>query len=188
MVGENRFHAIFGGGPSYIVHPSDTAPALVALEANFRVVGPSGERMVPANEFFVLPQTDVSRETILNADEVLAGVLLGSSPAGRRSTYNKVMDRESWTHAIVSAAVVLDMDSSKVCRNARIVLGGVAPIPWRLPKVEQLLAGQRITADLAAKAGEMAIEGAHPLSKNAYKLPMTKALVRRTVLDLAARA
>ena len=188
MVGENRFHAIFGGGPSYIVHPSDTAPALVALDAKFRVVGPSGERMVPAAEFFVLPQTDVARETILNGDEVLAGVQLAAAPAGRRSTYNKVMDRESWTHAIVSAAVVLDMDSGKVCRNARVVLGGVAPIPWRLPKVEQLLAGQRITPELAAKAGEMAIEGAHPLSKNAYKLPMTRALVRRTVLDLATRA
>lgn len=188
MVGENRFHAIFRGGPSYIVHPSDTAPALVALDAKFRVVGPSGERMVPATEFFVLPQTDVARETILSGDEVLAGVQLAAAPAGRRSTYNKVMDRESWTHAIVSAAVVLDMDSGKVCRNARIVLGGVAPIPWRLPKVEQLLAGQRITPELAAKAGEMAIEGAHPLSKNAYKLPMTRALVRRTVLELATRA
>jgi xanthine dehydrogenase YagS FAD-binding subunit len=129
----------------------------------------------------------VEHETILQPDEVIAGVQLPAARPGRRSTYNKVLDRESWTHAVVSAAVVLDMDNG-VCRSARIVLGGVAPIPWRLPKVEQLLAGQRITPELAARAGEAAIDGARPLSKNAYKLPMTKALVRRTVLELATRA
>ncbi len=187
VIGENRFHAIFGGGPSYIVHPSDTAPALVALDAKFRIVGPSGERIVAARDFFILPQQDAARETILEPDEILASVQLMPARAGRRSTYNKVLDRESWTHAIVSAAVVLDMDDN-VCKSARVVLGGVAPIPWRLPNVEKLLAGQRITAALAAKAGEVAIEGAQPLSKNAYKLPMTKALVRRTLLELSSRA
>ncbi|HXP82406.1 MAG TPA: FAD binding domain-containing protein [Verrucomicrobiae bacterium] len=187
IVGDNRFHAIFGGGPSYIVHPSDTAPALVALEAKFRIVGPSGERVVPAADFFVLPQKDATKENVLTADEVLAEVQLPPGHEGRRSTYNKVLDREAWTHAVVSAAVVLDMDN-EICRRARIVLGGVAPIPWRLPNVERLLTGQRITPELAAKAGEAAIVGAQKLSKNAYKLPMTKALVRRTVLALATRA
>ena len=187
IVGDNRFHAIFGGGPSYIVHPSDTAPALVALDAKFRIVGPSGDRIVPAAEFFVLPQKDATKENVLTADEVLAGVQLPLAHPGRRSTYNKVLDREAWTHAIVSAAVVLDMDK-EVCQRARLVLGGVAPIPWRLPNVERLLTGQRITPELAAKAGDAAIVGAQKLSKNAYKLPMTKALVRRTVLALATRA
>jgi xanthine dehydrogenase YagS FAD-binding subunit len=187
IVGDNRFHAIFGGGPSYIVHPSDTAPALVALEAKFRIVGPSGERVVPAADFFVLPQKDATKENVLAADEVLAGVQLPPAHAGRRSTYNKVLDREAWTHAVVSAAVVLDMDK-EICQGARLVLGGVAPIPWRLPNVERLLTGQRVTPELAAKAGEAAIVGAQKLSKNAYKLPMTKALVRRTVLALATRA
>jgi xanthine dehydrogenase YagS FAD-binding subunit len=187
IVGDNRFHAIFGGGPSYIVHPSDTAPALVALEAKFRIVGPSGERVVPAADFFVLPLQDATKENVLAEDEVLAGVQLAPAHPGRRSTYNKVLDREAWTHAIVSAAVVLDMDN-EICQRARLVLGGVAPIPWRLPNVERLLTGQRITPELAAKAGEAAIVGAQKLSKNAYKLPMTKALVRRTVLSLATRA
>jgi xanthine dehydrogenase YagS FAD-binding subunit len=187
VVGDNRFHAIFGGGPSYIVHPSDTAPALVALEAKFRIVGPSGERVVPGADFFVLPQQEVTKENVLADDEVLAGVQLSPAHPGRRSTYNKVLDREAWTHAIVSAAVVLDMDK-EICQRARLVLGGVAPIPWRLPNVERLLTGQRITPELAAKAGEAAIVGAQKLSKNAYKLPMTKALVRRTVLALATRA
>ena len=186
IVGDNRFHAIFGGGPSYIVHPSDTAPALVALDAKFRIVGPSGERVVPAADFFVLPQKDATKENVLAADEVLAGVQLPPTHPGRRSTYNKVLDREAWTHAVVSAAMVLDMDK-EICQRARLVLGGVAPIPWRLPNVERLLAGQRITPELAAKAGEAAIVGAQKLSKNGYKLPMTKALVRRTVLALATR-
>ncbi|PYU27496.1 MAG: hypothetical protein DMG32_06610 [Acidobacteria bacterium] len=185
--GENQFHAIFGGGPSYIVHPSDTATALVALDAKFRVVGPSGERMVPATDFFVLPRQDAARENILAPGEVLSGVQLAPTPPVRRSTYNKVLDREAWTHAVVSAAVVLDMDK-EICRRASVVLGGVAPIPWRVPNVERLLAGQRITPDLAAKAGEAAVAGAQPLAKNAYKVPMTKALVRRTVLALATRA
>jgi xanthine dehydrogenase YagS FAD-binding subunit len=185
--GENQFHAIFGGGPSYIVHPSDTATALVALDAKFRVVGPSGERIVPAADFFVLPRQDAARENVLAPGEVLSGVQLEPAPAGRRSTYNKVLDREAWTHAVVSAAVVLDMDK-EICRSASLVLGGVAPIPWRVPNVERLLAGQRITPALATKAGEAAVAGAQPLAKNAYKVPLTKALVRRTVLALATRA
>ena len=98
-----------------------------------------------------------------------------------------MLDREAWTHAVVSAAIVLEMDRD-VCRNARIVLGGVAPIPWRLPEVERLLAGQRMTPELAVKAAETAVAGARPLGKNAYKVPLTKGVVRRTLVDLSARA
>jgi xanthine dehydrogenase YagS FAD-binding subunit len=184
FAGENQFHAIFGGGPSYIVHPSDTAPALLALDAEFRIVGPGGERRVPAAEFFVTPRRNPARENVLADDEVLASALLPAPRPGTRSAYNKVMDREAWTHAVVSAAVVLEMDGD-VCRAARIVLGGVAPIPWRLPEVEKALAGQRITPELAARAGELAVADARPLSKNAYKVPMTKAIVERTILQVA---
>ncbi|MGB6944282.1 MAG: xanthine dehydrogenase family protein subunit M [Bryobacteraceae bacterium] len=183
--GENQLHAIFGGGPSYIVHPSDTAPALVALEAQFHITGPSGERGVPASEFFQLPRVDAARENVLAKDEILSAIQLPAARPGTRGTYHKVLDREAWTHAVVSAAIVLEMDH-EVCRSARIVLGGVAPIPWRLPKVEAMLAGQRITPELAAKAGEAAVEGAHPLAKNKYKVPLTKAVVKRTLLSLTA--
>ncbi len=185
--GENQFHAIFGGGPSYIVHPSDTAPALVALDATFHIVGPSGERDVPAADFFVLPRQKAAAENILANDEVLASVHVPASAAGTRSVYEKVLDREAWTHAVVSAAIVLRMEG-QVCRSARVVLGGVAPIPWRLPEVERLLAGQRITEAIATRAGEAAVAGARPLAKNAYKVPMTNALVRRTLLELAKQA
>ncbi len=181
--GENQFHAIFGGGPSYIVHPSDTAPALVALDAEFHIAGPSGERVLPASEFFQLPRVDATRENVLGKDEILSAIQLPASRPGTRSTYHKVLDREAWTHAVVSVAIVLEMDQ-QVCRSARIVLGGVAPIPWRLQKVEAMLIGQRITPELAAMAGEASVEGAHPLAKNKYKLPLTKAVVKRTLLSL----
>ena len=187
IAGENQFHAIFGGGPSFIVHPSDTAPALVALDARFRVAGPSGDRMVTSAGFFTLPQQDAARENVLAEAEVLASIHLPAARPGTRSTYHKVMDREAWTHAVVSAAIVLEMDKD-VCRAARIVLGGVAPIPWRVPEAEHLLAGRRISSELAAKAGDAAVAGAKPLAKNAYKVPLTKAIVEHTVLELAQRA
>ena len=184
VTGENQFHAIFGGGPSFIVHPSDTATALMALDATFRIEGPAGERFVPATNFFVLPQRTPARENILADDEMLVGVELPAPRPGSRSVYHKVLDREAWTHAVVSAAIVLEMDKG-VCRSARIVLGGVAPIPWRVPSAETLLIGQRVTPELAAQVAETALAGANPLRNNAYKVPLTKTIVRRTVLELA---
>jgi xanthine dehydrogenase YagS FAD-binding subunit len=187
IAGENQFHAIFGGGPSYIVHPSDTAPALVALNATFRIVSPAGERVVPAAEFFTLPRVNAAHENILKDDEAVASVTLPPSSAGMRSTYHKIMDREAWTHALVSAAVVLQIDNG-TCSRAQIVLGGVAPIPWRVPEAEALLVGQRITPALAARAAAVAVAGARPLAKNAYKIPLTQAAVRRSLEQLTIQA
>ncbi len=187
ITGENQLHAIFGGGPSYIVHPSDLAPALVALDATFRIIGPGGERTLSGADFFVLPSQDAEHENVLRDDEVLASVALPAPRAGVRSTYHKVMDRDAWTHALVSAAVVLEMDGD-VCRQARIVLGGVATVPWRVPDAENMLAGQRVTPDLAREVGAAAVAEARPLSKNAYKVPLTRGVVERTVLALATSA
>jgi xanthine dehydrogenase YagS FAD-binding subunit len=140
---------------------------------------------VPASEFFTLPTVDSARENVLAEGEILAEITLpGRSRGSIRSTYHKILDREAWTHAVVSAAVVMEMDKD-VCRRARIVLGGVAPIPWRLPEVEAMLIGQRVTPELAAKAGEAAVSGARPLAKNGYKVPMTRAMVARTILSVA---
>lgn len=187
ITGENQFHAIFGGGPSFIVHPSDTAPALVALDATFHIAGPSGARTLPAADFFTLPKANAARENALGEDELLAGVEFPEARPGTRSTYYKVMDREAWTHAVVSAAIALDMDG-QVCRSARIVLGGVAPIPWRVFEAERLLTGQRVTPELAAQVAQAAVAGANPLAKNAYKVPLTREIVQRNVLSLATRA
>jgi len=187
ITGENQFHAIFGGGPSFIVHPSDTAPALVALDAKFKIAGPSGERTLTAGDFFVLPRQNAAQENVLANDVVLASIDLPSISPAARTTYHKVMDREAWTHAVASAAIVLEIKQG-TCRTARIVLGGVAPIPWRVPEAEHVLIGQRITPAIARKAAEAAVADAKPLAKNAYKVPLMKAIVERTVLALATRA
>src|SRR4029077_20642682 len=138
-------------------------------------------------EFFALPTVDPAKENVLKDGEVLASITLPAPRKGMRSRYFKILDRESWTHAVVSVAMALEMNGG-VCRSARVVLGGVAPIPWRLPKGEALLTGQRVTRELAARAGEAALEGAQPLAKNGYKIPLTKAVVKRTALALGASA
>jgi len=182
--GENQLHAILGGGPSYIVHPSDLAPALLAMNATFRVVGPGGERSMPAADFFVLPRVDVEHENVLADDEVLASVDIPGPSTRVRSGYHKVMDRETWTHALVSVAAALEMDGD-TCRGARIVLGGVAPVPWRVPEAERLLVGRRITPELARRAADASVADARPLAKNAYKVSLTREVVERTLVTLA---
>jgi xanthine dehydrogenase YagS FAD-binding subunit len=182
--GENQQHAIFGGGPSYIVHPSDLAPALVALHATFEVTGPEGARRIAAADFFVLPSQNPARENALAATELLTGVRIPTPAAGTVSTYLKLTDREAWTHAEVSAAVVLTLDGARI-QTAGVVLGGVAPIPWRLTDVETFLSGRSLTADAAAQAGSLAIANAQPLAKNGHKLPMASAVVERALMRLA---
>jgi len=181
--GENQFNAILGGGPSYIVHPSDTAAALVALDARVRIVADNRDDWMPLREFFVLPSDDVSRENVLGAAEIVTEFEL--PPArGARSVYVKVTDREAWTHAVVSAAVVLTLDADGVCRRAGIVLGGVAPIPWRVRAVEEMLVGKPVTAASAAGTGAAAVAGARPLSRNRYKVALMEETLRRAILSL----
>ena len=183
--GENGQHAIFGGGPSYIVHPSDVAPALVAFDAVFQVTGPDGEREVSAEDFFVLPITDPARENSLAANELLTGVRIPNVSANTVSTYHKIMDREAWTHAEIGVATVIQRDGNAV-QNAKVLLAGVAPIPWRVQAVEDFLAGKQISAAVAREAGEIGIQDAQPLRNNAHKLPMTSAAIERAILSLAA--
>ena len=183
ITGENQLHAILGGGPSFIVHPSDLATALTAFDAVFETAGPTGERTLTGPEFFVLPSEDPEHENVLGDDEVLAAVRLPEPSATTRSAYHKIMDRNAWTHAIVSAAVVLEMDG-ELCESARIVLGGVAPVPWRAEAAQALLEGERITAELAQEVGALAVRDAVPLSRNGYKIPLARAVVERTILGL----
>ncbi|MBI4482212.1 MAG: xanthine dehydrogenase family protein subunit M [Acidobacteria bacterium] len=187
VAGENQFHALFGGGPAFIVHPSDTAPALVALEAEFKVMGPSGAKIIPAEKYFILPREDVLRENVLGENEILAEVILPAAPSGLRSTYLKIRDRQAWDHAIVSIGAALEWEGGR-CRKARLVLGGVAPIPWRVPNAERLLEGKSLGEALARQVAEAALAGAQPLAKNGYKVPLAKATVRRAVLSLLPAA
>ena len=185
--GENQFHAIFGEGPSYIVHPSDTATALVALDARVQILGPGGGREVAAREFFVWPKEDPGRENVLREDEIVTSVVLPAAVPAVRGTYMKLLDRESWTHALASVALTLEMRGD-VCRRARIVLGGVAPIPLDRPGAARLLQGGPITAAAAAAAANAALDGARPLGKNGYKVTLTANMVKRALLTLAGKA
>ena len=183
--GENGQHAIFGGGPSYIVHPSDVAPALVAFDAVFQVTGPNGDREVSAEDFFLLPITNPERENSLVENELLTGVRIPAVSANTVSTYHKIMDREAWTHAEVGVAAVIQRDGNEV-QNAKVVLAGVAPIPWRVQAVEDFLAGQQISAAVAREAGEIGVQDAQPLSNKAHKLPMVTSAIEQAILNLAA--
>jgi xanthine dehydrogenase YagS FAD-binding subunit len=181
VTGDGRFHAILGGGPSYIVHPSDTAPALVALDAQIKIAGPSGERVMPLEKFFVLPSVDFKRENILKPAEIVTEIFVPYPKSGSKGYYHKVRERLAWDHAIVSVATVVQ-SSGGVARDARVVLGGVAPIPWRALKAEQLLRGKKIDEQTTQKAGEIALEDAKPLKDNVYKVGMAKSLIQRALL------
>ena len=182
--GENKYHAILGGGPCYIVHPSDCAPALIAFRASVTVVSPRGQRTVPLEEFFVLPSRRLDHETILEPDEIVTEIQVPAPAPNTRSTYLKFKERDSHDFAIVGAAVVMRL-RGKVCEDVRIVLSGVAPIPWRSPEAEAVLKGKAITPELAEQAGKAAVAKAQPLSQNAYKVPLTQAIVKRAVLRAA---
>jgi xanthine dehydrogenase YagS FAD-binding subunit len=181
VTGDGRFHAILGGGPSYIVHPSDTAPALVALGAQIKIAGPSGEKTIPLEKFFVLPSVDYQRENILNPGEIVTEVYVPTAKAGSKGFYHKVRERLAWDHAIVSVATVVESNGG-VVRSARVVLGGVAPIPWRVAKAEEFLRGKKLEEATAKQAGEIALEGAKPLKDNVYKVQMAKDLIQRGLL------
>jgi xanthine dehydrogenase YagS FAD-binding subunit len=181
VTGDGRFHAILGGGPSYIVHPSDTAPALVALGAQIKIAGPAGEKTMPLEKFFVLPSVDFKRENVLNPGEIVTEIYVPIPKPGSKGFYHKVRERLAWDHAIVSVATVVQ-SSGGVVREARVVLGGVAPIPWRAAGAEEFLRGKKLDEANAQKAGEIALEGAKPLKDNVYKIAMAKLLVQRGLL------
>lgn len=175
--GENHFHAIFGGGGAcFIVHPSDTAPALVALNASVTIRGPKGERRVKVENFHVLPEENVALETVLEADEIVTEIEIPAPPASLKSSYRKVRTRRSWDFAIAGLALALEMDGPTV-KSARLVLSGAAPVPWRLPEVEKLLTGKPLTPKLAGQAGKTAMKGAMPLKHNAYKVPLFEGMI-----------
>lgn len=182
--GENQYHCIFGGDVCFIVHPSDTAPALVALEALVRIVGPSGSRSVPAEKFFILPTTDFTRENVLTTGEIVTEIVLPPQPRGTRGVYRKVRARGSWDFALTGAAVVATVAGGTVER-ARIVLSGVAPAPWRSPDAERTLVGKHLSARTARSAAAAAVKGAQPLSGNGYKMELLRGTVEEALLSLA---
>jgi xanthine dehydrogenase YagS FAD-binding subunit len=181
VAGENQYHCIMGGGPCFIVHPSDTAPALVAFDASVRIAGPKGSRTVPVERFHVLPGEDVRRETVLGQGEIVTEIVL---PPARelRSSYRKVRARASWDFAVAGIALALRFNDGVVA-NARAVLSGAAPIPWRSREIEAAIMGKKLETSVIAKAAEAAMKRAQPLNENGYKIPLFQGMIEE---ELAA--
>ena len=183
--GENQYHAIFGDGPCHIVHPSSLAVPVIAYGGRFRVVGPTGQREIDAGEFFQLPNVNLYGETALQPNEIVTHVML-PAPGSRSATY-EVRFKQSHDWPLAIAAVNLTMDGA-IVRSARIVLGAVAPVPWRVQAAERLLAGKTISEAVAGEVATAAVAGAKPLSGNAYKIQIAKTAVKRALLKAAAGA
>jgi xanthine dehydrogenase YagS FAD-binding subunit len=183
VAGENRYHVLFGGGPAYPPHPSNAAVALVAYGGSFVLEGRNGTRTIPADEFFVMPTADPTRENVLEPGEILLEIHVPSA-AGWRSAYHEVRERAAFDWPLVSAAVAVKAEDG-VVSDARVVLGQVATIPWRSVPAEKALVGKAISAASAEAAGQAAVKGAEPMSHNGYKVDLVSTLVRRMVASLA---
>jgi len=181
--GLNKNHAIFGDGPCYIVHPSDSAPALQALGAQLEIVGPKGKRETPIEGFFQMPDENILGENSLGADEVIVRVRVPKPAMGTRSTYLKFRAKQSLDFAVSSVAAVLQVDGGQV-QAARLVLGGVAPIPWRCQAAEAELEGKGLTDAVIGRAAVAAVADAQPMSDNKYKVRLTRNLVRQALESL----
>jgi xanthine dehydrogenase YagS FAD-binding subunit len=176
----NREHAILGADRCVAVNPSDTSPALIALEAEMVIRGLDGERIVAAENYFVGPGTDITRMTVLRPGELLTAIRLPGTWAGAQFYFEKVADRNVWDFPLVNVASAAVVSGDTVTRM-RIAVNGVAPTPLRLAAVENAVRGRRRDEATAAAAGELAIAGAVPLHHNAYKVPLLRNLVARAV-------
>jgi xanthine dehydrogenase YagS FAD-binding subunit len=183
---ENKYHAIFGGGPSFIVHPSDLATMLIALDAAITITGPDGPRDLALADFFTLPaHGNIRKENVLKDGELLTEIRVPATALASRSTYVKFKERESLDFAMSAVAAAVELAADKTVKQARIVLGGVAPTPWRVSKAEDALIGKTLDPKTIADVAAIALQGAQPLDKNAYKVPLTQALVKRALAALA---
>ena len=181
--GENQYHAIFGDGPCHIIHPSSLAVPAVALGAKFRLVRPAGEREVAAADYFVMPDKNMFGETVLQPNELLTHVTLPAPGNAKTATY-EVRYKQSPDWPLATATVVLDMDGTTV-RAARIVMGAVAPIPWRAQAAEAALAGKTLSEQTAMAAADAAVQGAKPMSRNSYKVQIARTAVKRAIMQAA---
>jgi xanthine dehydrogenase YagS FAD-binding subunit len=180
--GQNREHCLFGAARCIAVSPSDCAPAVVALEASIVIASAGGERVVPAEEFFIGPSIDIRHMTVLKPGEIVTAVRLPKKWAGAKFYFEKVTDRATWDFALVNVAAAMHVDGGTI-KDARIVCGAVECVPRRLKSVEQAVIGQPQNEETALIAGRIASQGATPVQYNGYKIPLMENLVRRALRD-----
>jgi len=181
--GENKYHCVVGGGPCYIVHPSDLAVALVALNAEFTITNGKDLNNVPANKFFVLPEQNSLQENILKPGEILTEIFIPEPPSNASSSYIKFTERNVWDFAIVSVAAVVNKNGNKI-NSANIVFGGVAPIPWIDGDLNSMLSGMELSDKSIESVAATALMDAEPMEKNDYKIPLARNLVKKVLKDL----
>jgi len=181
--GRNKYHAIIGGGVCYIVYPSDLAPALISLEAEISISSPKKDKTIPLQDFYVLPQVNARKENILEPGEVVREVKIPLAKSGEKSAYLKLKERGTWDFALVSAAVKANI-SGGVFNELKIILGGVAPIPWRLEKAENLIKGKKASEEMLREAAREALKEAKPLEENGYKVELAEVAIYRAALSL----
>ncbi len=178
--GENKYNAILGGGPSFIVHPSTLAVAFSALGATVRIAAPAGTREMPIADLFVGPEVDPLREHSLAPGEVITQILVPAQTPEHHSAYEVAKEKHSHDWPLAEAAVSVQLQAGKIAA-ASVVLGHVAPVPWKAPGAEQLLVGQTPSTEVFAEAAKAATAGANPLKHNAYKVPLAQGLVRKAL-------
>lgn len=187
--GEHRYHAVLGGGPVWIVHPSTMATALVAFGARLRLAtaGTRAESEIALEDFFILPTVDPERENKLAPNQVVTEIVVPAPAEGTRSAFLAVKERAAFDWPLGEVAVALGMRGPTIA-SARVVLGQAAPIPWRSREAEAALVGKPLTEDTARAAGEAALKPARPLRDNAYKVPLLATLVARTIMAAGGRS
>jgi len=179
-VGRNREHAIFGANRCVAVHPSDTAPALIALDAKFVIQTPKGERVVDAEDYFLGPEIDITHLNILEPGDLLTAIRIPSTWAGAKFYFEKVRDRNVWDFPLMNVASAMMLNGGNIDR-IRIAVSAVAPKPMRLKAVEDAVRGKPADAATGEMAGQLAVQGAVPLQFNAYKIPLMRNLVKRAI-------
>jgi len=180
--GQNREHCLWGADRCVAVSPSDTAPALVVLNATMVIVGPSGERTVPAEEFFIGPNVDITRMTVLQPGEVLTAIRIPAEFSGATFYFEKVADRNTWDFPLVNIAAAMVVNGQTI-EKIRLAAGAVQCVPRRLTVVEEVVTGQPKSAATAQLAGQSAVRGATPLNFNHFKIPLLQNLVTRAIRD-----
>ncbi len=183
--GMNREHAILDADRCVAVNPSDTAPALIALDAKFVVRTPKGERVVNAEDYFIGPSLDITRMTILRPGDLLTSIRIPSTWAGSQFYFEKARDRKVWDFALVNVAAAV-VTSGNTIERIRLVVNGVAAHPVRLTAVEAAMQGKPRNEETAELAGQLAVQGAEPLQYNGYKVPLMRNLVKRAIRGGAA--
>jgi len=181
VTGDNRYHAIIGGELCYIVHPSDTATALLALNASAKIAGGGGERTISFDEYFTGPRVDVLRENVLKPNEFMTHVTIPNPASGTKFGWTKLKDRQVYDFALVAVAAVFTVSGGN-WQDGRITVGGVSPVPYRAKVVEDFLKGKDIKATAKQAAAQIRTV-ARPMSLNSYKVDLAQGLIERTILE-----